>query len=216
MVRIVVVEDHAIVRNGIKMLLGAQNDLEVIADAGSGEEALAFLKSYSDVDLLLTDVSIIGMNGIDLIRAAKAAYPSLQALVLTMHDSEKFVDDAFAAGADGYLLKSSSSAELIEGINHVMRGSKYLCSELCMNMIEKRRNQSHTIAVNEQALAALSKRELEILTLIAEGLTSVEISERLFLSKRTIEGHRQNLVEKTGSKNTAALMRYAILNGLVN
>jgi len=136
-------------------------------------------------------------------------------IILSMLDNEKYVAQAFSEGACGYLLKNVSSDELIFAIKHVSAGGKYLCSELSIRMLERLVNSSLSSPSVFEDVIDLSSREIEVLNLIAQGLTNHEMSEKLFLSKRTIEGHRQSLIEKTGSRNTAALIRYAVINGIV-
>jgi DNA-binding NarL/FixJ family response regulator len=132
-----------------------------------------------------------------------------------MLDNEKYVVQAFAEGAFGYLLKSISADELVFGLKHVNSGSKYMCSELSMRLLDKLLHTANTPFDQGRHQIDFSMREIEILHLIADGLTNNEMSDKLFISKRTIEGHRQSLIEKTGSRNTAALIRFAVLSGIV-
>ncbi|WP_316841796.1 response regulator transcription factor [Pedobacter gandavensis] len=216
MLQILLAEDHNIVRNGIKMLLETDKEIHVVAEAENGVQALAYLATGAKVDLVLADINMPELDGIMLLKELKEHYPSTIAVMLSMHDNEKYVTQAFEAGAKGYLLKSVGAEELIFALKHVNSGGKYLCSELAMRMLGKcSQNTTRTTAYLQEP-HDFSNRELEILALIAEGLTNTEISERLFISKRTVEGHRQTLIEKTGSRNTAALIHYAILNGLIH
>ena len=132
-----------------------------------------------------------------------------------MHDNEKYVAQAFLDGASGYLLKNVSADELIFALKHTHKGGKYLFSELAIRMLEKLVHHGHNSIHTTESQVDFSIREIEVLHLIAEGLTNNEMSDKLFISKRTIEGHRQSLIEKTGARNTAALIRYAVLNGIV-
>lgn len=216
MLQVLLVEDHNIVRNGIKMLLETDKDINVVAEAENGVEALAFLATGKKVDIILADINMPELDGMMLLKELKRMNIASLMVMLSMHDNEKYVIQAFKAGAMGYLLKNVSAEELIFSLKHVNSGGKYLCSELSMRMLEKcSQNASLSIEYPEVS-HDFSDREIEILTLIAEGLTNIEISEKLFISKRTVEGHRQGLIEKTGSRNTAVLIHYAILNGLIH
>ena len=215
MLQVLLAEDHNIVRNGIKMLLETDKEINVIAEAVNGVEALAFLATGVQVDIVLADINMPELDGILLLKELKRLNSSTLVVMLSMHDHEKYVVQAFEAGAMGYLLKNVSAEELIFSLKHVNSGGKYLCSELAMRMLDKCSQIATRSVIYPEVRHDFSDRETEILTLIAEGLTNSEISERLFISKRTVEGHRQGLIEKTGSRNTAALVHYAILNGLI-
>ncbi|WP_316821000.1 response regulator transcription factor [Pedobacter gandavensis] len=215
MLHILLAEDHNIVRNGIKMLLETDQGINVVAEAENGLEALNYLNTGAQVDIILADINMPELDGMMLLKEMKGKNSAAQVVMLSMHDNEKYVLQAFEAGAKGYLLKSISAEELIFALKHVGSGGKYLCSELSIRMLEKGGQPS--IQANEQpeTIQNYSDREIEILSLIAEGLTNTEISERLFISKRTVEGHRQTLIEKTGARNTPALIYYAVLNRLI-
>ena len=134
-----------------------------------------------------------------------------------MLDNEKYIVQAFKNGASAYILKNITSDELVFCIKHVcLNADRYICNELALRMLDKVINKPDVVVPNENTEIELSKREIEVLTLIAEGYTNLEIADKLFTSKRTVEGHRQNLIDKTGSRNTAALIRYAILSGMIS
>jgi len=215
MLKIILAEDHNIVRNGIKILLESEEGFSVIGEATNGQEVLDIISKEDHIDLVLADINMPVMDGIELIKSLKATYPKIRLIILSMLDNEKYVAQAFSEGACGYLLKNVSSDELIFAIKHVSAGGKYLCSELSIKMLERLVNSSLPSQALFEESIDFSSREIEVLNLIAQGLTNHEMSEKLFLSKRTIEGHRQSLIEKTGSRNTAALIRYAVLNGIV-
>lgn len=215
MLKIILAEDHNIVRNGIRSLLESEGGIKVVGEATNGQKVFDIIAKEDHIDLVLADINMPVMDGIELIKNLKANYPKIRLVILSMLDNEKYVAQAFSEGACGYLLKSVSADELIFAIKHVSGGGRYLCSELSIKMLERLiHSPLSTKTVFEDAID-FSSREIEVLNLIAEGLTNHEMSEKLFLSKRTIEGHRQSLIEKTGSRNTAALIRYAVLNGLV-
>ncbi len=216
-IRILLAEDHLVVRNGIKLLLNSQSDLNVVADVNSGKEALEILNSGLEVDVVITDLGMHNIDGLQLIQEVSDRFPKLKVIVLTMLDCEQHVIKAFEYGAKGYLVKNVGSDELIFSIKHVSKGGRYLCEDLTMSFIQSgiERLKGKNFEVEPIELD-LTSRELEVLELLGEGYTNLEISKKLFLSKRTVEGHRQNLIDKTKSKNTPALIKFAVMNGLIH
>lgn len=212
MIRIILAEDHNIVRNGIRSLLEQNTDFLIAGEADNGQHALDLMANGVEADIILLDMNMPGINGAELIEKLKETSPQIKVIVLTMNDHEKYILQAFQVGAEGYLLKNVSPDELGFAIRHIYSGGRYICSELSLRLLDRRIGQSDLSLKDID----LSKRELEILGFIAEGLTNTEIAERLFTSKRTVEGHRQNLLEKTGCRNTAALIKFSILKGLIN
>jgi DNA-binding NarL/FixJ family response regulator len=216
MIRVLLTEDHQVVRNGIKSLLGKEEGLEVVADVANGKQALELLESGIETDVILTDINMPGMSGIELAALVKSKFPDVKIIVLSMLDNEKYIVEAFKAGACGYILKNVTSDELVFSIKYVCQNNeRYICRELSLRLLDKLIYKPNVVVSEEIKDIDLSKREVEVLTLIAEGYTNLEIADKLFTSKRTVEGHRQNLIDKTGSRNTAALIRYAILSGLI-
>jgi DNA-binding NarL/FixJ family response regulator len=217
MINILLAEDHNVVRNGIRSLIEKETDIKVSAEAINGKRALALLSNATDINIVLTDLNMPEMNGIELINKIKLSYPDIKVVVLSMLDHEKYVIEAFRAGACGYILKNVSSEELIFALRHIhSTNERYLCNEISLKLLDRLITMPDTIALADHLNIDLSKRELEVLALIAEGYTNQEIAEKLFTSKRTVEGHRQNLIDKTGARNTAALIRFAIVNGLIS
>lgn len=217
MINVLLTEDHNVVRDGIKSLLEKENDLQVIAEATNGRQALNLLDEEMKVDIVLADLNMPELNGIELTAVVKAKFPKIKVIILSMLDHEKYILEAFKAGASAYILKNVTADELVFAIKHVCyNDERYICSELSLRMLDKLLHRPEIIIVPETPETELSKREAEVLTLIAEGFTNQEIADKLFTSKRTVEGHRQNLIDKTSSRNTAALIRYAIVNGLIN
>ena len=214
MINILLAEDHNIVRNGIKMLLESDQEIQVLGEATNGFEVLKQMASKT-VDMVLVDINMPEMDGMQLLREVKEKYPRTKVVMLSMHDHEKYVMEAFKNGSDGYLLKNIGADELIFAVKFVQQGHQYLCAELTMAMMDNLLHSRKYLVTMPDNEIDFSLRELEILQLIAEGLTNLEMSEKLFLSKRTIEGHRQSLLDKTGSKNSASLIRYGVLNGLI-
>ena len=213
--KILLAEDHNIVRNGIKILLETVEGFEVIGEATNGKEVLEKLSGGEDIDLILTDINMPEMDGITLIKETKRIKPDVNVVVLSMHDNEKYVVEAFLEGAAGYMLKNVSADELIFALKHINNGNKYLCAEITINMLTNLINHKQYQQDASHSNIDFSVRELEILQLIADGFNNSEMSDKLFISKRTIEGHRQSLLDKTNSKNTASLIRFAILNGII-
>ncbi|SUJ14005.1 Nitrogen regulation protein C [Sphingobacterium spiritivorum] len=216
-IRIILAEDHLVVRNGIKLLLDSQENFEVVGEVGSGKEVLDLLTSGTEADILITDLSMHNIDGLQLLKEIESRNIALKVIVLTMLDCDQHVAKSFQSGAKAYLVKNVAAEEMIFCINHVAKGGRFLCEELTMKFIDKLIEKSVTQPTKiDPAELDLSSRELEVLELLGEGLTNLEISKRLFLSKRTVEGHRQSLIDKTKSKNTPALIKFAILNGLID
>ncbi|MGJ1262862.1 response regulator [Sphingobacterium spiritivorum] len=216
-IRIILAEDHLVVRNGIKLLLDSQDNFEVVGEVGSGKEVLDLLTSGTEADILITDLSMHNIDGLQLMKEIESRNIALKVIVLTMLDCDQHVSKSFQNGAKAYLVKNVAAEEMIFCINHVAKGGRFLCEELTMKFIDKLIEKSVTQPAKiDPAELDLSSRELEVLELLGEGLTNLEISKRLFLSKRTVEGHRQSLIDKTKSKNTPALIKFAILNGLID
>lgn len=215
MIRILLAEDHNIVRSGIRGLLESNEHITIIAEAIHGKQALDYISESGLIDIILTDINMPGIDGISLISEVKNLDPGIKVVILSMHDSEKYVAQAFEAGAWGYLLKSVTAEELIFALKHITCGAKYLCAELSMSMLSNVFKRINGSMVTADHLLEFSSREIEVLELIADGLTNQEISERLFISKRTVEGHRQSLTDKTGCRNTAALIRYAMMHDIL-
>lgn len=222
MLKIVLADDHKIIRDGIKALLHGEPTLMVVGEASDGLELIELLSHIKDVDVALVDINMPRMDGFEVVEIIKAKYPSVKVLVLSMLDHENYVSRIMGSGAYGYILKNTGKEELTHAIHMVAKGSYYICTEISMNLLRRLRQVSYSSGseavaepLPEKSGGNLSKREMEVLKLIAEGYTNAEIADKLFTSKRTIESHRQNLLEKTQSNNTATLIKYAIHNGLV-
>lgn len=214
--KIILAEDHLIVRNGIKLLLDSQPGFEVVGEVSNSNEALDLIATGLAADLLITDLSMQQNDGLRLIRQLREQESPLKIIVLTMMNCELHVAKCFEAGAQAYLVKNVSAEELIFCVKHVGKGGRYLCEELTMKLVEKTiEEMSSPVQRIDPVTLDLSSRELEVLELLGEGFTNQQIAKKLFLSKRTVEGHRQNLIDKTKSRNTPALIRFAVLNGLI-
>lgn len=216
MINILLVEDHKIVRNGVRSLLEKEPGFNITGDAANGIDVLQMLDAGTQADIILADINMPGLSGLELIAELKKTTHKAKVIVLTMLDHERYVAKAFKAGAMAYLLKNIGPDEMIFAIKHVQAGGKYLFSELAIKLLDRLSGGRDIMILDNPSDIDFSKRETEILTLIAEGFTNQEIADKLFTSKRTIEGHRQSMIDKTGTRNTAALIRFALLNGVIS
>jgi DNA-binding NarL/FixJ family response regulator len=214
MIRVFLVDDHTVLRSGIHTMLDAQPGITVVGEAGDGQELLAQLP-HTPADVVLLDINMPGMGGFETLQHLRQDYPDLSVLVLSMLENDHYVTQMLDAGAAGYVLKSAGLREIVYGIEQVAVGGMYVSTEIGLNALRKLHCLAPMGEEAETLAAPLSKRELEILVLIAEGLTNAEMADKLFTSKRTIETHRQNIIEKTKVKNTAALIRFAMNKGLI-
>lgn len=214
-IKVVIADDHQIFIEGIKSLIRDSEKVSLVGEARDGETLMQVLK-LKGPDVVLMDVSMPNMNGIEATRKIRLQFPAMKILGLTMSDDADSVSEMMRAGALGYLLKTTGKAELINAISHVYRGEKYLSSEMSMKLIEKMfdENEKEPV-VNTPRKAEITKRELDIVRLIAQELTNVEIAKKLNNSPMTIITHRENLLRKLGVKNTAGLVKYAVMNGLL-
>jgi RNA polymerase sigma factor (sigma-70 family) len=211
--KIVLVEDHTILREGLKALLSAEPDFEVVAEAGDGREAVHCIRKLKP-DLILTDLSMPRMNGMEAIREIKKESPKAKILVLTVHKAEEYILATLKAGADGYLLKDATRDELLMAARKVLSGKPYLSPEISDKMIEGYLEGRKSLKA-QTAWETLTAREREILKLIAEGYKNKEIADDLCISVKTVEKHRANLMEKLNLHNAQALTAFAIDHGLV-
>lgn len=216
MVNIILADDHKIIRDGIKAFLREDADINVVGEASNGNELLQTLSSVKP-DVVLMDINMPEMDGFAATQAIKEQYPDVKVLILSMLDHEKYVQKMLDAGAMGYTLKNTGKDELLYAIKMVAEGNKFISTDVALSFLNKLQVQSPVIAkpTIEKKTGELSAREIEVLKLIAEGMTNAEIADKLFTSKRTIESHRQNIIEKTQVKNTAALIKYALNNGII-
>jgi DNA-binding NarL/FixJ family response regulator len=210
--KILLADDHVVVRDGLRMVLDAAPDLEVVAEADDGAEAVDRALA-EDVDLVILDVSMPRMTGLQAAREISRRKPELRILMLSMHENEQYLFEALKAGASGYVLKSVANRDLIEACRATMRGEPFLypaaVTSLVRDYLDGARRGETT------PLDPLTPRELDVVKLIAEGHTSEEIAEMLVISKKTVDRHRANMLEKLGMRNRVELTRYAIRRGLV-
>lgn len=212
-IRVLVVDDHTLFRQGVVGLLAGQPDIEVVGEAGNAQEALAAMASVSP-DVVLMDIAMPGISGLEVTQEIKRRSPRVQVLVLTVHDREDYLFRALRAGASGYVLKGADIRELLAAVHDAHRGEVYLYPTVTRKLVAdylRRAKSSEDLASRD----GLSDREREILCLIAEGKTTPEIASALFLSPHTVQSHRDHIMGKLDLHTQAALIRYAIANGLV-
>jgi DNA-binding NarL/FixJ family response regulator len=208
--RILIADDHAIVRSGLRRVLDSKPDLEVVAEAADGAEAVE--KSLDrDVHLAILDVSMPRMTGIQAAAELQKRKPELKILMLSMHDSEQFLFESLKAGASGYVLKSGADTDIVDACRAAMRGESYLYPSAVTTLVRDYVDRDG----DDQQFDVLTPREVEVLKLIAEANTSKEIAEKLFISLKTVDRHRQNILDKLGMRDRVELTRYAIRRGLI-
>ncbi|QMV43087.1 response regulator [Cohnella cholangitidis] len=215
MIRILLVDDHAVVRSGLAMLLGAKEDMEVVGEAAEGEEAIAKAMQFLP-DVVLMDLSMPhGKDGLSTTAELKKKLPNTSVLILTMHDDEEYLFRAIHLGASGYILKSSPHDEMISAIRHVAAGNAYLhptaTKKLMGEYLEKLKQGG-----DQGTFESLSEREREILAKVAQGYTNKDIAEQLVISVKTVESHKSNLMDKLNLKTRPDLVKFAMKKGLLN
>ena len=211
MIRIALVDDHTLFRRGMKLLLGSHPDFEVVAEAASGEEFLSLIGQVHP-DVVFMDYSMPGMNGAQTTELALEIAPELKVITLSMFGDNAYYTRMVESGAKGFLLKDSEFDVVVEAVQTVYEGGSYFSPSL-LNSLSNSIKASDMVAIDEQD--RLSDRELEILVGICRGQSTQEIADSLYISKRTVDKHRANILEKSGCKNSASLVVYAIKNGLV-
>lgn len=213
MTTIILAEDHQVVREALRLLLETQADFHVLAETGDGLQALQLVEKHNP-DVLITDMMMPGLSGLDVTRGVKRSSPATRVIMLSMHDTESYVVEALQAGAAGYVLKKSGSQELILAIRRALDGNVYLSPSLNERAIQayiERASESRLDDPFEQ----LTQREREVFQLAADGLSNPQIAERLSLSARTVEMHRGNLMKKLGLKSQTDLVKLAVKTGRV-
>jgi DNA-binding NarL/FixJ family response regulator len=210
--RILLADDHTVVRQGLRMVLDSAPDLEVVSEASDGAEAVERALA-EDVDLAVLDVSMPRMTGLQAAHELSRRRPEMRLLMLSMHDNEQYFFEALKAGASGYVLKTVANRDLIEACRATMRGEPFLYPAAVRALVRDYLDRASR--GEETPEDPLTPRELEVVKLIAEGMTSDEIARELFISKKTVDRHRANVLEKLGVRNRVELTRYAIRRGLV-
>jgi DNA-binding NarL/FixJ family response regulator len=213
LIKIVLVDDHRIFRDGLKSLLSEANFIEVIGEATDGNELYKLLKSLKP-DLVIMDISMKGPSGIDVSAQIAASYPEIKVMILSMHTNEEFVINAIKAGVKGYLSKDTSGEELLDAIKIIYEGGEWyskLVSDNFMKNYAKKFKAEQSLLENK----TLTQREIEILKLAATGHTNKEIADKLFISTKTVDCHKNNIVQKLKLKNTAEMVLYAVKNKII-
>lgn len=209
-IKILIADDHQMFIDGIKSLLRKEAGINFIGEVNNGNDAFDFLKNHK-VDLMIADISMPGINGIELTKKVKQFYPEVKVLVISMHDDKQIISEILLAEAEGYILKNTGKAELIAAIKNINEGSTHYSKEVLSIMMKQIKKQE-TIS---QEIKLLTERELEILKLIVQEYSTVAIAELLFISPRTVDTHRKHIMQKTNSKTIIGLIKFAFYNGLI-
>lgn len=212
-IRLLLVDDHQVVRAGLRMLFMAEEDIEIVGEADNAQEAITAVRDLQP-DVVLMDVVMPGMSGIAATRAIKAAYPETNVLALTMHEDEQYFFEMLMAGATGYVPKRAAPDDLISAVRSVSQGHVFLYPTLAKMLVEDYLKRGDLD--QDAAGSNLTLREREVLTLIAEGLTNREIADELVISVKTVDRHRENIMHKLDLHNRVALVKYAISKGLIS
>ncbi|HEV8589039.1 MAG TPA: response regulator transcription factor [Pyrinomonadaceae bacterium] len=206
--RVILVDDHALVRAGIRALIGMIDSVEVVAEAGDGSEALRQIEKSSP-DVVLLDITMPGMSGFEVLKQISARFPQVRVIVLTMHEAREYAIQALRAGAAGFISKSAAAAELKEAIETVMQGKTYVSTETAQRTLASQTDEPQAL------LQKLTARQKQILVMIAEGQSTKQIAGNLNISVKTVETHRAQLTERLNIHEVAGLVRFAIRSGLV-
>jgi DNA-binding NarL/FixJ family response regulator len=209
-IKVAIVDDHSLFRNGLKLLLSGFPELEVVSESSNGEE---FLEDLSRVipDIVLMDIEMPVMNGIEATTESIKKYPDIKIITLSMFGEEEYYYKMIDAGVKGFVLKNSDIGEVVKSIHTVMEGGTFFSQELLLNVVKKFRDVRKT----EQLQVQLSHREIEIIDLICKGFSNQEIANELHISKRTVDKHRANILSKTDTNNTASLVMFAVEHRLI-
>jgi len=210
-VRVLLADDHTLVRAGIRRILESQPGITVLAEAADGAGALELVRQH-DADVLVLDLKMPGLDGIDVLRAVKASHPAVKVVVVTMFEAREYVARAMKLGADAYLLKDSAVQDLVAAIDAVMAGGSYFSPAIQVQMAELLRGE----ATAPSGAQSLTEREREVLSWLARGFSSKEVAAQLGISVRTVETHRANLMHKLGVKSVALLIQLALREGLLD
>lgn len=215
MINLILADNHQLFRGGIKSLLGVEPDYHIAGETTNGRQVIELLDNGVEADIILADLYMPVMGGLELSQLLKAQYPKVKIIIVSDIDDEKEVINAFRMGVDSYLLKSISTDELIFAIRHTFGNEQYVCSQLSRRFLGRILSTPDPAPfINTQDIK-FNKRDIEILNMVANGHTTQEIADHLFCSRRTIENNRQMLIDRTGSRNGVSLVRYAMLNGII-
>lgn len=209
--KVIIVDDHTLFRDGLKLILNNSGEVNVVAEASNGQNLLNLIIDFNDA-IILMDIEMPIMGGIEATQKAVSQNPEIKIIALTMFDDYEYYYQMIEAGAKGFLLKNSEINDVLKAIKQVANGENYFSKELLLAVVK---NMSE-LKTSQKGINDLSEREIEILHLICQGYSNKEVADKLFLSKRTVDKHRSNILDKTGSKNTASLVMYAIKNNIIN
>ena len=210
--RVAIVDDQKLFRGGLKMILSEPEDIQVVFEAGHGKQLLERI-AFEAVDVVILDVEMPILDGVETLAVLTEKYPDTAVIMLTIHDTPRLINQLMQAGASGFLIKDENAEVVIQAVRHVAGGGIFFRDYVSRALLQGGRPQRRPAGAFGPRI---SERELEILTLICQEYTSKEIAEKLFISRRTVEGHRRSLQEKTGSKNLVGLVLYAVKNGIVS
>lgn len=213
-ISLLIADDHKMFREGLTSLLNQQEGIQVLADAGNSAEIEHVLQSES-IDVVLMDIDMGNTNGIEMTAKLRQTYPEVKVLALSMHGEKNYILKMLEAGASGYILKNAGKEEIVTAVQTVASGNTYFSSQVSAKLLEHLRNPRVTAKKKGKGIP-LTDREIEVLQLIAEEYSNAEIAGKLFISIRTVDTHRRNLLDKLGVKNTAGLVKYAIQNNLID
>ncbi|MBI5948564.1 MAG: response regulator transcription factor [Chloroflexi bacterium] len=213
--RILIADDHAVVRSGLRLILGAEPDFELVGEAATGDEAVREVERLRP-DILVLDIAMPGMNGLDAARVIRTAAPEVRIVILTMHDDEAYLKEFLEIGAAGYVLKQAADTELVQAIRAVQRGEPFIYPAMTRQLIDIFLKQSHPAPAPPAADAELSPRETEVVRLVALGYSGQQIADQLSISVSTVETHRAHVMEKLKLHGRAQLVRYALSKGLLD
>lgn len=210
-IRLLIADDHIIIRNGLKLMFSKNPRFKIVSEVGSGREAIDYIDHNSnEIDVVLMDIDMPGVNGIEATKIITSKYPDIKILALSMHNEEAYITSMIDAGATGYILKQADVYEITQAIESTALGKKFYSNEVSITIInslhKKSKDKGHELSV----------REMEILGLIAAGLTNKKVGAKLFISARTVESHRRNILDKLDFKNTTEMIRYTIEHNITN
>ncbi len=220
MIDILIVDDHKIIRDGIRALLRSSEDIRIVGECSDGSEVVDAIKQHDNVDIVLMDINMPKMDGLEATEVVLKEFPDMKVVALTMYNEESYISRILNQGAVGYILKNTGKQELVNALHKIKAGSSYFSEEVTQQMMSRfmgtKQKDEKSAPPSEDALERLTAREKEVLRLIALEYTNHEIGEHLNVSTRTIDSHRRNLLQKLGVKNTAGLVRFALQAGIVD